>query len=346
MKLNARALSAFLANPTSESYGIVLYGPDEGLIREYSVQLQQTLTKAAPSDISLIELFQEDIVKDPCLLTDHTSNFDLLSSHKIILIRNATDKSTKLLKEILPNLSAECYLIIQASELSPSSSLRKWAESEKKIAALACYHDDMRTRMQYIQETLKKSSAPFPFASAQHIAEMLGNDRFITRQELEKLLLYVGEKNTPLSLAEIDDVIVSNADMNLDEAIMSYLPGQLAVCTAKLTEQMQSGVPVIMIIRAFIRHFKRVLLCHGYVGQQRCSLDQAMGQLKPKVFYKHTAAFKQHMQCWTEKACIRQLQFWCKLERSTKSGIAQNELLLTQGVCMALAHTKSHAASR
>ena len=82
--------------------------------------------------------------------------------------------------------------VFSAGELPGSSPLRRVFEAAPDAAAIGCYPDTPRERGAVIADALRAHRITASIDAAEYLVEHLGNDRLVTRSELEKLVLYAG----------------------------------------------------------------------------------------------------------------------------------------------------------
>src|SRR4029077_16878473 len=91
------------------------------------------------------------------------------------------------------------------------------------------------------------------------LAEHLGEDRMLTRAELEKLTLYAGDGGR-IGLDDVRAVIADSAALSLDDAVLAAAEGDAAALDRALAGVFQEGESPVTVIRALLRHLQRLHL--------------------------------------------------------------------------------------
>jgi DNA polymerase III, delta subunit len=86
----------------------------------------------------------------------------------------------------------------------------------------------------------------------------LGGDRGVTRQELEKLALYVGPGAKRLTLADAAMVVGDSSALTLDDLALALADGDRAALDRAYGRALEEGSDAIAILRAAGRHLLRL----------------------------------------------------------------------------------------
>ncbi len=124
MKLSTRDIDGFLKSPDQKALAVLLYGPDSGLVRERSRQIAAHILGAKPDPLNKIELSAEQLKADPALLHDELFSMSLMGGRRLVIVSGANEKLTPAISDALTGNKPTSYLIVEAEELSASSSLR------------------------------------------------------------------------------------------------------------------------------------------------------------------------------------------------------------------------------
>jgi len=318
MKLTARDITAFLKSPDATSSAVLLYGPDSGLIRERSRAIAATVLGKDSDPLNRVELASEQVKADPASLRDELGALSLMGGRRLVTLRDAGDKLAGAVESALTDLKTTTYLIVEAEELSPSSSLRKFFESEPRLTALACYRDEGRG----LEDTLKSALAAHGLRAngdaMQYMLMHLGNDRGVTLSEISKIALYMGTEKE-LTLETVMLLIGHNASEGLEDICHLVACGNAKETHAMLARLLHEGVQPVAIVRALLRHFQRLELAQTYLSAGQ-SPDQAIAALRPPVFFKYAPPTRRALSLWNSRALAQAGNLMLKTERELKSG--------------------------
>ena len=136
MKLGWKDIDAFVKKPNPKARAILVYGPDDGLVKERAL----TMARASVSDINdpfNVAILSGDILSDdPARLSDEANAMSLMGGARLVRVEGASDKHTTIFKEYLANPSSENLIILEAGELGTKSTLRALFEKSDSAAAV------------------------------------------------------------------------------------------------------------------------------------------------------------------------------------------------------------------
>lgn len=292
MKIPPRNLDGFVKKPPADMLAVLVYGPDEGLVRERMKLLSLTVVEDANDPFNAVEITNEQLLDSPSLLTDEARSISMLGGRRVIRLRGATDKVAGIVKDTLAALKpGDNLVLVESDSLSPRAPLRLLFENADNAAAVPCYVDDERDIGRVIEGGLRDagySAAPEALA---FMASSVVGDRAVARGEIEKLITYMGPGNTRVALEDVMACTGDSAALALDDLVRHVSTGQFADADRALTLLLSEGTAAVAIIRALMNHFSRVHITKAHV-QNGDSLDMAMKRLRPAVFFKQKPAFE------------------------------------------------------
>jgi DNA polymerase-3 subunit delta len=120
----------------------------------------------------------------------------------------------------------------------------------------------------------------------------------VTRSELEKLALYVGDGGR----VELEDAVLSVGDsaaLELDDAVMAAAEGDPARLDRVLDRVFQEGESPVTVVRATLRHLHRL---HAMVARVAAgaAIDEVMRAARPPIFFKHQDGTRRQLAQWRE----------------------------------------------
>lgn len=315
MKIAPKAAATFLANP-GHCRAVLFYGPDEGLMRERAADLRKTILGAGADPFAFTELEEASLLADTARLADELLMVSMLAPKRVLMVSGG-DKLTAILKDASQHFHADIFLIITAGELSPRSSLRVWFEGAPNAAAVACYRDEVRDVESLVRQHFSAAGINANRDVVEYLAQQLGNDRYVTRQELEKLVTYAGVEKQ-LTLENVQDLVDYNRDTNLDDVVQAVADKNLKQLDAFLKLQQREGTMPTVYLRALMRYFNRLYWVHAQMNAGQ-SMEAAIASLKPKVFFKQEHAMRRHVQHWNISSIIKALGLMMAAELGAKT---------------------------
>ncbi len=316
MKLTGAKLAAFLNKPDPAVRAALLFGSDEGLVRERAFGLITKIAEDPADPFRVVDLDAAEIRAEPARLTDEAAAIAMTGGRRAIRVRGASDGLAKATEAAL-KVPADSLMIFEAGELPPRSALRKLFEKEKSAVAIGCYGDSGQALEQVIRQTLAQFEVEAEADAIAYLCDRLGADRMMTRLEVEKLALFAG-RGGAVGLADAVACVGDNAGLSLDDALFAAGGGDTAALERALDEAMAGGAAPISVLRGAMRHFQRLQLAlvHKDAG---ASDSEAMSQLRPPVFFRVADRFRVEMQRWSLTRTSKALEALVDAEESCKS---------------------------
>jgi DNA polymerase-3 subunit delta len=317
VKLTGAKAEAFLKSPDAAIRAVLVFGPDNGLVRERVLRLVKGVV-ADPSDPFRVSELTPAILKDdPARLADEAAALALTGGRRVVVVRDAGDTVSSLFQGFLANPMGDALVVVEGGDLGPRSSLRKLFEGADNGAALASYGDEGGSLQHVIQEELKAAGLAVEPDALAFLMDHLGGDRRLTRAELQKLALYMGGPGR----VRLDDALACIGDtaaLSMDDLALATADGDHATAQRVLDRLFREGTHAVGVLRALSRHFQRLHLAAGVMAQGK-SADQAMNALKPPVIFKAADRFRRQLSRWPADRVGRALELLIEAEVDCKS---------------------------
>lgn len=328
MKLAWKDIEAFVKKPNAKARAILVYGPDDGLVKERADTMGKSVVADLADPFNVAILTGEILSEDGARLSDEAGAMSMMGGARLIRVEDASDKHTTIFKDYLDNPSGENLVILKAGELGPKSSLRLLFEKQDNAAAVPCYVDDERAVSNLIRQTLTENGYTIQSDAMAWLAANIAGDRLRVRMELDKLMIYMGgTKNV-----SFDDVRAScgeAGDQSLDDLIYSIGNGKIDAALRAYNKLIEEGVPVVTILRSLQNHFRRLHYTKSLMADG-LGADEAMKKLQPAVFFKFSDSFKSQLRKWPEGKLLNFQQRLSNVEAQTKQTGTPVETLCSQ----------------
>ncbi len=325
MKIPGKRIQSFLRQPGSEIAGVLLFGPDQGLVRERARGLALSVVEDLGDPFRVVEMTGQALKDDPIRLIDETAQLSMTGGRRVIWVHEATDGVSSNFQDILEIKGGQNLVIAEAGNLGSKSSLRKLFEKAKNAGAIGCYEDGARDLGNIIQETLGRFGLSPTADATAFLIENLGGDRLVTRGELEKLALYVGgglnDTGPTTKTVEVEDAMAcigDSAAMSLDFVVYATASGNAQELDRTLERAYLEGTSPSSVLRAMAGHLQRLHLALGFVAGGQPP-DSALDALKPRIIFKFKSQFQAQMRLWRLGRLARAMELLMAAEIECKS---------------------------
>jgi DNA polymerase-3 subunit delta len=332
MKIAPAQAESFVKSPAKGVRVLLAFGNDEGMTEEYTQRFAGSLTGLPADKLEVLDFTAKEIADDPARLADEWAASSLFGDVRVIRVRHAGEKLVPTLTGLLGVQSGN-VLLLTAESLPPKSKLRVLCETHPQAAAIGCYADEGQVLTRLVQGMLSEAGKRAQPDALTYLSEHVGMDRAVTRKELEKLLTYMGEAKE-ITLEDVQAVVGDVSATSLDDCLHGMFGGLPSQLDHALTRLFQEGTQPIMIIRVLLR---RALLLQHLRGAMEAgaSLDQAIEQARPPLFFKQKPQVRQELSYWTVERLSQCLSMLFTLEKHCKSSLASPQTLTAQAMLVA-----------
>lgn len=331
--LKAHEVERFVKRPDLDAGIILIYGPDAGLVRETSQRLARYYAGSDADGMGLVTLDGGELDGDPGRLIVEARTSSLFGEKRIVRVRNAGKSLTVPLSELAESPSG-AIVLLEAGNLTPKDALRALAEGAKTARALPCYADSDETILRLIGETFANAGIRAESDVAATLRDQLGNDREVTRRELEKLILYA-EESKVLTREDVLTLCADNAALVLDEiadAIGTGHPGRLDTA---LGRALAANINAQQILAGISFHFAQLRRWRTIVDGGTSPRDVLEGA-RPKPHFSRKAALEQQLRLWSDASLSIGTDRLHQATAESRRNYGRAETI-TRRVCLALA---------
>ena len=246
----------------------------------------------------------------------------MFDKDKIIIVDQATDKILPIIEEILPKIeNNKIYLF--ADILEKKSKLRSYFEKSKSLGVVPCYEDNEITLKKIAQQDLDN----FKGLSSQILNVILdnsGGNRVRLKNELNKIKSFFYDKILDEEKLKILLNIKINEDFNVlkDKAIV----GDRISTNKLLNETVIDTDKNIMYLNSINQRLLKLLQLSALIKET--SLDNAIKNLKPPVFWKDKTTLTNQVRKWDNEKIRKALDQTYILEIQLKSNSTINSNIL------------------
>lgn len=331
MKLNYKSIDGFLKSPDPKVKAVLVYGPDEGLVRERMQILGKTVVEDINDPFNVVDLNGDQIKSDPAVLSDEVFSMSMMGGRRLIRVRDINESLSKPLKDILEDSDKiEHLILVQGGDLSPKSSVRKLFEGSKTAAALPCYVEDERDVAKFLSRFFLDHGKKINADALTTASAILTGDRALVRMEADKILTYKGDDPNPITIEDITACLGETNAETLDVMTQHLASGRARELEDTLKFLFSEGANAVMILRVVQNYFRRLYITQGRM--QNMGFEDAIRKLYPPIFFKMKAGFQQHLRIWPPKRVEHALSHLNEAEKDIKGGRLEPELICNRAL--------------
>ena len=305
MKLKAGEVERFVKTQPPGIRAVLLYGPDDGKVRELSERICRTVVADLSDPFNATTLMPEDLDGDDARIAVEASAQSLMGGRRLVRVRGATEKTSKAVEAALEAPTGDSLIVIEAGDLKPAGLRKLFEGNRDDLATIACYADEARDVLNLIQEAMTAGQVRLDRDAEQYLAERLGSDRIATRNELDKLALMAGQGGT-IDLDTVIEAIGDGAALAVDALVSATADGRPSGILNALDRAFSQGESPVRILRIAQGYFQRLHLASGHVANGRSPGD-AVKSLRPPVFWKAAEPMTRHLGIWTSEKLAQAL---------------------------------------
>lgn len=325
MKITGARANRFLTAPPDDIIGVLLFGPDRGLVRERGADLAQLFITDPSDAFAVTQITADDLSGDTARLMDEMSALSLLGDARMVRLRLDHERAGAAIAKIIKDLDArperaEAKLIIEAGDMTPRSAIRKACEAAGHFAAVGCYAATPADIGNMVRAELSALGIKIDADALSLWVPLLEGDRALQRGEIEKMALYKGYGQTPDAVVTVDDinaVAAGGQTASIDDIIYAALGGQPLEADAVFRRAVAGKINTAVILMSLQRHLARLIETKQKVERGE-SVDGAMRSLRPPVFGMRQRQFARHVNLWPTRTLERALSQALDTEKQLK----------------------------
>ncbi|WP_321396462.1 DNA polymerase III subunit delta [Emcibacter sp.] len=326
MKVQYRDIEAQVRKLDPKYVAVLVYGPDEGLVRERGEKIARQVAEDLRDPFLVANLDPDTLKSEPALLGDEAAAISMMGGRRVVRVDGAGENAKEAAKSFLENALAvnreDGLVVITAGNLKPTSGLRKLFEGAKNAAAIPCYEDNQAALEGLVTSVMRDNGLRIEPDAVAYLQANMGSDRMISRNELEKLVTYMGKAPTgetlTVTLKDARACVGDSGALTLDMIAKATSGGDLRNLDDVLFKSFNRGENPISILYAVSRRLQRMHFVRGMMDQGQ-AIEQAMGKLVPRVFPMEAAQFKAHLSKWTTEGLSRALEIVMLAEQDCKT---------------------------
>lgn len=332
----------FLSGPPKDVRACLIYGRDRGGVRERADLLAGRVVPRPDDPFDTASLTEGDVDGDAAKLPDELAAISMLGGRRLVRLRlsgekNGPDKAAgeALKLHLEGGFNPEAFFLIEAGNLGRESALRRAAEGAKAgCAVIPVYEDETGDVSRMIKEALAKENLRLSQDALLLLASRLPKERGVARQEIERLVLYLGPGSGVTAGADdLAGFLGVEPDASLSDAAADAFGGKLGEALAGLRRAFAEGEGGPAAVRAAGMHLQRLRKI-DVLSHNGASLPEALKTAG--VFWKQEREVSRQARAWTGAALDDAQAEVLDADRACKTG-GSPDLLLAERLFLGLA---------
>ncbi len=297
--LKAHEVDRFVKRPDLDEGIFLAYGPDAGLVREVGHRLAQHFAGSDAAAMNLVTFDGAQLDAEPGQLLIEARTTSLFGDKRVIWVRGAGKSLVMPLSELKDDPGG-AVIVLEAGNLLPKDALRALVEAARLGRALPCYPDSDEVILRLITETFSGAGIRLDPDTATTLREVLGNDREVTRRELEKLVLFAASSKV-LTRNDVLTLCADNAALALDAVIDAAGTGHAEHLEEALNRALAAAINPQQLLGSALSHFTTLRRWRVELDSGRSARDVLDGA-RPRPHFSRRAALEQQLRLWSDRA--------------------------------------------
>lgn len=295
----------------------LVFGEDDGVVTDTADQIASLW---GGDDSLQVTLDDDDIRREPELLSDRIETGSLLGETEIIRVRTSGEKIAKPILDLIERADragsgfANRLLILNGS-LNKRSKLRATIEQAKSAAAIHVFADTAGDLAGMVTASLAEYDIEIEDDALSDFVSLLPGHRGLANQETEKLALFGRELGRPIDLKDIRKLCQTDAENSVRDLAQAALDGHAVKAQAEYERISETGGSAISILRVMEMEAKRLLQARGLMGTG----GDIGKRLRPPVWTSEWPSFRERMELWSATSLTRLLAAIHDLELRAKT---------------------------
>ena len=327
MKIAAHNIAALLLKPDPKYYAYLLYGHDNGLVKERAKKIALHFTEQFDDPFAVSHLSGQDVAADSACLPDSLNALPAFGGLRLVMLSGTGTEMAEPVKVGFDSLHDKVRLIIQARDVNTRHTLVKFCNEHPSCASIGCYQDDNQSLGNLAREIFKRDHIQISKDALSLLVSRLGNDRAVSRQELEKLALFIGTGGK-LAEEDINNALGDSGAVMQELITIAILNGNVQQFEQLYSRSQQEGQTPINLLRQILSLFRNMLSARLTIEAGQTSAA-ALSSFRPPLHFKIKPVVTTQLPKWTSEQLTEIINRLINTEIQMKTTGAINSSTLT-----------------
>ena len=299
---------------------VLIYGENIGLKDTLKNKIKNLNKK-----VEIINLYQDDLVKNKNIILDEVKNVSLFSQEKLIFVNQVNDKILSSIENLLES-KENIKIVLIGDLLDKKSKLRNLFEKESYTATIPCYNDNDITLRKLIQFDLKD----FKNLNSNTINMILTysnmNRKYIINN-LEKIKTFYDKKI--LSEESLETLLNSDRNELFENIRDAALNGDQKRLNELFGSFSFSNEDTFLYLNMINFRLVKLLDIHKH-NELNNNFELTINKMKPPIFWKDKPVYLKLLKKWDKQSILDALIYMGKTEENIKKNSTLNNLTMVK----------------
>ncbi len=290
-------LEQYLGAGAAGIRAFLAFGSDPGGAHDAARLIVRQFTGSSDDPMSVVHLTEPALKDDPGRLADEAGAISMFGGPRAIWLRDPGNAALKALSSFLEDLPGDARIVVEAGNLAKSSALRKLFETAKAAATVPCYADTVHDLHELAASVLSRAGLRISTEARVLLVSLLGNDRALSRSELDKLALYCHGRDA----VEVEDIIAICGDaaaQSTDSLTDAAFEGDAAAASRQFAMLIEGSASTSGLLTALARHITMLEALRLSIDGGKPA-DTAVKGARPPVFFKRQPSVTRQLRLWS-----------------------------------------------
>ena len=300
----------------------LFYGENEGFKND---KINQIFINEFKGNVEKFE--ESEVLNNIDRFISSIINKSFFEEKKIIILSRVSDKIVTLIKDLLDRKVDDTIIILNSGNLEKKSKLRTLFEKDNQLVCTPFYKDELRTLSQIANNFFKEKKIPVSQEIINLIVEKCSGDRKNLSTELDKLSIYLLNKEK-ISIEEVIKLTNLYEDYGVSELADNCLAKNLKKTIKIINENNFNIDDSVLIIRTLLIKAKRILDIKINQNENK-NIDQIISSYKPTIFWKDKEIVKSQVSKWKLNDAENLIEKIYNLELSVKKNYQNSKYIIS-----------------
>ena len=274
----------------------LVFGSDAGLVSERAKLIARSFARREQPAGEIIRIEDIDLEADSSRLLVELQTVQMFGGAKVVRTALGRRVTGALLKQILEPGPPMAQLVVEAGNLKPTDAARKIFDAAAWAATIPCYGDSQKDLSGIAAEMMTAAGKLLLPDARELLLSRLGADRALSRGEIDKLVVFAGER-TEITAKDVDAVVGDASELAMDQIASAVASGLSDAALRDFDRATAAGDNPQTLLLALQRYFLRLHKLRAAIDGGK-SLSDVIRSARPPIHFKEKDTVSSQCQAW------------------------------------------------